>query len=143
MGLFILSVENLSAVPTRFTCAGHQYIYCRLFAHCTECTEYILPEFRCALRTNTECKGDNHFKIIHVRTVAAVQTDTFADIIIVQDVFFEDGFDTRMYRSGGRAEQFDYFRFRHPYITARYNNRIFADCDFISFQAQLHKSVAI
>jgi hypothetical protein len=33
----------------------------------------------------------------------------------VQDVFFEDGFDTRMYRSGGRAEQFDYFRFRHPY----------------------------
>ena len=105
MGLFILSVENLSAVPTRFTCAGHQYIYCRLFAHCTECTEYILPEFRCALRTNTECKGDNHFKIIHVRTVAAVQTDTFADIIIVQDVFFEDGFDTRMYRSGGRADR--------------------------------------
>ena len=34
---------NGKAVPTRFTCADHQYIYFRLFAHCTECTEYIIP----------------------------------------------------------------------------------------------------
>ena len=106
---------NGKAVPTRFTCADHQYIYCRLFAHCTECTEYIFPQSRCPLRTNTERKSDNNLRVIHVHPVAVFQTDVSADLVIVQDVFFEEDFNANMHRSGSRAKQFDDLHFRHPH----------------------------
>ena len=53
--------------------------------------------------------------VIHVHPVAVFQTDVSADLVIVQDVFFEEDFNANMHRSGSRAKQFDDLHFRHPH----------------------------
>lgn len=89
-----------------------------------------LRQRRRRIRVQPEREGDDDLHVIHVRTVAAVQPDTLADFVVVQGVFFEDGLDTCINRCGGRAEQFDYFWQRHPYLAARYADRFsfYPDC---------------
>ena len=51
----------------------------------------------------------------------------------VQGFFFEDGFDSATDGSRGSTEQFDEFRFAHPYIATRYTDGIFFYFDDVSF----------
>jgi hypothetical protein len=74
-----------------------------------------LSENRRRVGIQPEREGYDDLHVIHVRAVAAVQTNTFVDLVVVQGVAFDDRLDCAVHRSGGRAEQFDYFRFRHPY----------------------------
>lgn len=71
---------------------------------CGGCLYQPLSENRRRVSIQPEREGYDDLHVIYVRPIAAVQTDTRADLVVVQGVFFEDGFDSRTYRSGSRTE---------------------------------------